>query len=125
MVNSVRLIPIYTTRGDVGAILDYPYLFSPTGEWIGWVSEDRQVFSVHGNYVGLLTRDWRIIRSRAHDYRQPDRDPPSRPIPFRPPAHFPLPPMMAELGLNMVDILDEMPELLPSIDYGDLRQDMD
>jgi hypothetical protein len=120
-----RIIPIYTTRGDVGAVLDYPYLYNPVGEWIGWVCEDRQVYSVHGNYVGLLSRDWRILRKRTYDYSQPDRETPTRPVPIRPPAHFPLPPMMAELALNMIDILDEMPEMLPSVDYGDLRQDMD
>ncbi len=125
MANSARFIPIYTTRGDVGAVLDYPYLYSPMGEWIGWVTEDRQVYSVHGNYVGILSRDWRVTRKRAYDYSQPDREPPIRPGSIRPPAHFPLPPMMAELALNMIDILDEMPDLLPSIDYGEQRQDMD
>jgi hypothetical protein len=125
MVYSAHIIPIYTTRGDVGAVLDYPYLYSPVGEWIGWVSENRQVYSVHGNYVGLLSRDWRILRTRAYDFGQPDCEPPIRPVPIRPPAHFPLPPMMAELALNMIDILDEMPDLLPSIDYGEQRQDMD
>ncbi len=125
MTNSARLIPIYTTRGDVGAVLEYPYLFNPLGEWIGWVTPERQVYSVHGNYVGKLTRDWRIVRKRAYDYSQPDQEPPARPDPIRPPAHFPLPPMMAELSLYMIDILDDMPELLPSIDFGELRQDMD
>ena len=125
MVHTARIIPIYTTRGDVGAVLEFPYLYSPVGEWIGWVTDGRQVYSVHGNYVGLLTSDWRIIRKRAYDYSQPDREPPERPAPIRPPAHFPLPPMMAELALYMIDILDEMPELLPSVDYGEQRQDMD
>jgi hypothetical protein len=125
MVQTARIIPIYTTRGDVGAVLEYPYLFNPVGEWIGWVTDERQVYSVHGNYVGILTRDWRIIRKRAYDYSQPDREVPVRPAAIRPPTHFPLPPMMAELALNMIDILDEMPELLPSIDYGEQRQDMD
>lgn len=125
MAYSAQIIPIYTTRGDVGAVLDYPYLYSPIGEWIGWVTEDRQVYSVHGNYVGALTRDWRVTRKRSYDYSQPDRQPPARPAAFRPPAHFPLPPMMAELALNMIDILDEMPDLLPSTDYGEQRQDLD
>jgi hypothetical protein len=125
MASSARLLPIYTTSGDVGALLDYPYLYSPVGEWIGWVCEDRQVYSVHGNYVGWLSPDWRIVRKRTYDYSQPGRKTPARPLAIRPPAHFPLPPMMAELALNMIDILDEMPELLPPIDYGDLRQDMD
>jgi len=33
--------------------------------------------------------------------------------------------MMAELPIGTIDVLDERPELLPSVDFGDLRDDMD
>jgi hypothetical protein len=33
--------------------------------------------------------------------------------------------MMPDLQAGVIDVLDEAPDLLPSIDYGDLREDMD
>jgi len=54
MTTPNRLIPIFTSRGDVDAYLLYPYLYNRLGEWVGWISPERQVFSVHGHYVGWL-----------------------------------------------------------------------
>jgi hypothetical protein len=34
------IVPIYTSRGDAEAFLDYPYLHNRLGEWIGWVTTD-------------------------------------------------------------------------------------
>jgi len=31
---------------------------------------------------------------------------------------------MSEVPLNMIDVLDEAPELLPPADFGEQRQDM-
>lgn len=109
-------IPIYTTSGDTAGFLVYPYLYGPSGEWIGWVTADRLVYSVTGRYVGWLHSDFRILRRRAGDLSHPDRNPPARPERFYPPATVPLPPMMAELKYETVDVLDEMPELLPVYD---------
>ena len=44
----MTVIPLYTSKGDVEAFLDYPYLFNRSGEWIGWVLPDRDVYSVLG-----------------------------------------------------------------------------
>lgn len=121
----MRLVPIYTSRGDVGAYLLYPYLYNLAGEWIGWVTRERQVYSVHGHYVGYLTDDPRILRHRAYDYTQPPCQPPAPPPPIRPPASTPLAPQMPELSLSHLDVLDEDPDLLPSVDAGELRQDLD
>jgi hypothetical protein len=33
--------------------------------------------------------------------------------------------MLPDLTYNLVDVLEEAPELLPTSDYDDLRQDMD
>ena len=56
----MTLIPIYTSKGDAEAFLDYPYLYNRTGDWIGWVTSKRDVYSVLGHYVGYLTNDPRI-----------------------------------------------------------------
>jgi hypothetical protein len=122
---AARLIPIYTTRGDVGAILAYPYLYSPTGEWIGWVTPERAVFSVLGRWVGRLSDEPRILRKRAWDDLLPPRQPPPAPPPIRPPATWPLAPLLPELTYSDIDVLDEEPELLSGLDAADLRQDMD
>jgi hypothetical protein len=60
------VIPIYTSRGDAEAFLVYPYLYNRSGEWIGWVTADRQVYSVLGFYVGDLTAEPRSSPGRPH-----------------------------------------------------------
>lgn len=119
-----QIFPIYTTRGDVGALLAYPHLYNRQGEWIGWVTRQGAVYSVHGRYVGQVTSERRITRPRAYNYDHPHLQPPSPPARVRPPAHFPLPPLMPELPQQMLDVLDERPDLLPTVDFGDLRQDL-
>jgi hypothetical protein len=120
-----EFVPIYTTSGDTGAILLFPYIFNLSGEWIGWVDEEQTVYSVHGHYVGKLTKDPRIIRKREWGYGRERRLPPAPPDRIHPPAHFPLAPQLPEIPTFMVDVLEEFPELLPSMDFGDLRDDMD
>ena len=58
------LIPIYTSKGDAEAFLRYPYLFNRGGDWIGFVTPYREVYSVLGNFVGTLTNDPRIVGKR-------------------------------------------------------------
>lgn len=125
MSRNNRAVPIYTTSGALGALLRYPYLYNPQGEWIGWVTATREVYSVHGHYVGWLSRDLRILRKRSYDHTRPMRVPPRQPPPLRPPATVPLPPMMSELRYSEIDVLDEEPDRLPTMDAGELREDMD
>jgi hypothetical protein len=120
-----RLIPIYTTRGDLGGLLIYPYIFNRQGEWIGWVTNERKVYSVHGHFVGNLTNDPRIIRRVSDGFDQPQREAPPPPRPVNCPPSVPLAPMMPELTQGMIDVLEEAPELMPSLDAGELREDMD
>jgi hypothetical protein len=61
------MIPIFSSRGEVEAFLVFPNLFNRSGEWIGWVTPQREVYSVLGNYVGFLTNDPRIVRKRSDD----------------------------------------------------------
>jgi hypothetical protein len=120
-----KAIPIYTSKGDWSALLVFPFVFNSMGEWIGWVTSDRQVYDVDGLYIGWLTPDARILRKRTYDEALPHRTPPVPPERIRPPATVPLPPMMAELPFEHIDVLLEEPERLHTTDTGDLKQDVD
>jgi hypothetical protein len=121
----MKLIPVYTTAGDLGAYLVYPYLYNPQGEWIGWVTANREVFSLTGDHIGSMTMDPRILRQREWNSRLPKRELPDAPVSIRPPAHMPLPPQMSEVPSNMIDVLDDAPELLPPVGFGDLEEELD
>lgn len=72
-------IPIYTTNGDPEAFLAYPYLFNRNGDWIGFVTANREVYSVIGFFVGTLTNDPRIIRKKATSTIKPRLKPLPKP----------------------------------------------
>jgi len=120
-----KLIPIYTSRGDAEAFLLYPYLFSRSGEWVGFVTPKREVYSVLGYYVGFLTDDPRILRKRATSTLKPRLKPPPSPGKVSPPATVPLPSMMRELTHGQVDVLLDEPERLHPVDSGEFREDLD
>ncbi len=120
-----RLIPIYTSKGDAEAFLLYPYLFNRSGDWIGFVTPNREVYSVLGYFVGTLTNDPRIVGKRTTASLKPRLKPPPTPQRVYPPATVPLPPMMADLSYSLIDILLDAPERLHTIDSGENRQDMD
>jgi hypothetical protein len=125
MSSSPRIIPIYTTKGDLGAYLVYPYILNRNGEWIGWVTPDRLVYSVHGHYVGYIDNGPRILRKIADGFDKPRRTPPAVPPKIQLPVTAPLAPLMPELMYGIVDVLEDSPELMPSQDAGELREDMD
>lgn len=122
--NNFPVIPVYTSRGDVEAFMAYPYLFNRQGEWIGWVTPQRDVYSVLGYYVGKLTSDPRIVRKRSEEPKPRMTPPPAPPRPRVPPT-VPLPKMMADLSHESVDVLDEEPERLHTMDSGEFRKDLD
>lgn len=122
---ATRLIAIYTTHGDVAGFLKYPYIFNRQGEWVGWVTAERDVYSVHGHYVGWLTDDPRIVRKLSSGLLKPRLTPPTEPMPISPPATLALAPLMSELPSGSFDVFEESPELLPAVDFGDLKDDMD
>ncbi len=121
----MTLIPIYNSKGDAEAFLEYPYIFNRTGDWIGWVTPKREVYSVIGYYVGYLNDDPRILRKRATFTLKPRRQPPPPPQKVYPPATVPLAHMMSELTHSTIDVLLDEPERLHAVDAGDLRQDLD
>jgi hypothetical protein len=123
--NQHRIIPIYSSRGDAEAFLVFPYLFNRSGEWIGWVTPRREVYSVMGVYVGILSDDPRIIRKRSEGDTKARVEPPLRPSKIATPPSVPLAPMMSDLPLSLIDVLQEEPERLHTADSGELREDMD
>ena len=121
----MQLVTLYTSKGDPGAFLDYPHLYSPAGEWIGFVTPQRDVYSVLGHYVGYVTDDHRILRARTPSESKPRLEPPP-PQPARyPPATVPLAPLMRELTQSTIDVLMDESERLHTLDQGELRQDLD
>ena len=103
----------------------FPYLFNRNGDWIGWLTPKREVYSVLGYYVGTLTDDARIVRKRADDENKPRLKPPQHPGKIATPATVPLAPLMSDLTHSSVDVLQEEPERLHTLDSGELRQDLD
>lgn len=120
-----KIIPIYSSRGEVEAFLVFPYLFNRSGEWIGWVTPQREVYSVRGSYVGFVTNDPRIVRRRSDDGLRPRQSMPPPPGRLNTPATIPLAPLLSELTHSLVDVLVEEPDRLHTLDGGELREDMD
>jgi len=119
------IIPIYTTKGDAEAFLIYPYLYNRLGEWIGWITPKKEIYSVLGHYVGFLGNGPRILRKRVIEVATTQQTPPPRPNKVYPPASVPLAPMMAELKHSEIDVLLDEPERLHPVDSGELREDLD
>lgn len=120
-----KIIPIYSSNGEAEAFLFFPHLFNRSGEWCGWVTANREVYSVLGFFVGTLSDDARILRKRADDESKPRLKPPQKPGKIATPAAVPLAPLMKDLPHSLVDIQQEEPERLHTLDSGELRQDMD
>lgn len=120
-----NIVPIYNSHGDAEAYLDYPYLHNKMGEWIGWVTADRQVYSVLGFYVGEMTAEPRIVRRRLTASLRARKIPPPPPSRLLVPPSIPLPPMLPDLKFGISDVLLDQPELLHTLDSGDARQDAD
>jgi hypothetical protein len=55
----------------------------------------------------------------------PKRTPPAAPKRLMPPTSVPLPPLLGDLTFDTIDVLEEMPERLHTIDSGELKEDMD
>jgi hypothetical protein len=116
---------IFTSRGDWGAFLIYPYLFNQTGEWIGWATRNKEIYNLDGNYVGTISSDQRILRKKSLDTVPPKLEIPHPPDKPRIPAAIPLPPQMAELSYDYLDVLDDMPDMLHTMDSGEFKPDVE
>ncbi len=120
-----KIIPIYTTKGDAEAFLVYPYIYNRIGEWVGWITPDKEIYSVLGFYVGFLAKGPRILRKRAIEVATTRKRSPKKPPKINPPATIPLAPMMPELNHSQIDVLLDLPEKLHTADSGEFREDLD
>ena len=118
-------IPIFTTAGDVEAYLVYPLIYNRVGEWIGFVTSQRDVYSVLGEYVGWLNDDPRILRKRTYNYDKPKLKPPPPQRRISIGSSMRLPPMMAELSYDTIDILQDERDRLHTLDAGELKPDIE
>lgn len=117
-------VPIFTSAGDFDAFLIYPFLYSRSGEWIGYVTPDKDVYSVLGEYVGFLSPDPRILRKRSLELK-PTLTPPPTPRKVSTPSGMPLAPMMSDLAFDTIDVLQDEPERLHTLDVAGNKPDMD
>ena len=118
--------PIYTTRGEHAAFFQDGFLFNLSGEYIGFVdTRNGYVYSVLGEYVGYVNKDGRVLRKRSMDDAIPKRTPPKPPARIVPPANVPLAPMMSDLSFDTVEVFEDMPDRLHTMDAGELKDDMD
>ena len=115
--------PIYTTNGDWSALIVMPYIFDTRGEWIGWVSSEDEVYDIDGSYVGWLTDEGRILRKRSTNKTE-KLEAPDPPDSLRAPATIPLPPLMRELPYGVIDVFEEEPGRLHTVDSGEFKEDM-
>jgi hypothetical protein len=117
--------PIYNTRGEWVVMLVDACLYSPRGEWIGYISKNGHVFSVMGKYVGWLSKDFRILRKKSQDATIPACPRPERPVlKMKMPVNVHLPPLMADLPFDTLDVMDDEPERLHTLDDDPDAQDM-
>jgi len=121
----MAIIPIYSSKGDPDAFMEYPYIFNRNGDWIGWITPEREIYSIIGYYVGYLTNDPRILRRRSMSTLKPRLQPPAAPKKIYPPAVIPLAPLMSELSFSTIDVLLDEPERLHTLDDGEFREDME
>ncbi|MCK6540367.1 MAG: hypothetical protein L6Q26_09940 [Anaerolineales bacterium] len=69
--------------------------------------------------------DPRIVRRRAEDELKPRLQPPPKPGRITTPSSVPLAPLMSDLPHSLIDVLQEEPERLHTVDSGELREDME
>lgn len=53
---------IYNTAGQYVAFIRNGTLYSPRGEWLGFVVQSNNVFDKSGHYLGFIFTDDRVLR---------------------------------------------------------------
>lgn len=78
---------IFATNGDYVAFVQGEHLFTPDGDWLGFMRSGNEVYSKTGKFIGYLMDDDRIVRNKNEFERFPIFPPfePYKPFrPFRP-----------------------------------------
>ena len=103
------MIPIYCSDGSWVAVYEKGLLFNVDSEWIGF-TVGREVYNPMGEYVGFLSDDKRLLRTRSEPKNKPRISPPLRPESPSIPARMPLAPMLRSLPYQIIDMFEEYPE---------------
>lgn len=116
-INPDKPFFIYDTPGDWLGVVMNGFIFDPRGDYIGFIKEDKpEVYDVYtsssGEWIGYLIPDGRIVRKRTADRRPLYKPlPPKQPKPQNFPGRAPLPPQIADLGFDKIDVLEWDPEV--------------
>jgi len=114
-IDPTKYFYVYDTRGDWHATVLDNIIWDSRGDYIGFIRDDGENYDVYtavGEWIGNLIQDGRIVRKRNYDKRPLLKDKPEKPAkPEKLPARAPLPPMTADLGFTLVDVLDWDPEI--------------
>lgn len=114
--------PIYRSDGEWVAVYQKGNVFNCEKEWIGFVV-GREVYDPVGLYLGFLSDDRRLLRSRSRPTDRLRRQPPPRPERPELPATMPLAPMLRALPYHLVDMFEAFPERLAFV--SETRPDME
>ncbi|MEP7286202.1 MAG: 4-fold beta flower protein [Chloroflexota bacterium] len=115
---------IYNTSGDWMATIVGSYIFDSRGEYIGFV-ENRATYTRDGEWIGDVSKDGRILRKRSGKSKPLHEHPLAKPAtkPSNLPARAPLPPQTGDIGYDLIDVLEEDPEVFKRL--SDRRADLD
>lgn len=116
------MVPIYRSNGEWVAVYDKGHVYNCDKEWIGFV-HGRNVFDPSGLYLGFLSDDRRLLRSRSRPSDRLHRKPPPRPERPELPATMPLAPMLSALPYHLIDMFEEYSERLTFV--SETRPDME
>jgi hypothetical protein len=109
---------VFNTSGDYVAFISDGHLFSASGEWLGVVSNNREIHKPDGNFLGQLTSDDRVVWHSSDGFRtrviRPLR--PIKPLrPIRPIRRLRMP----RLPNGYQDVFEVSP--LVAADFGSTR----
>jgi len=115
---------IYNTSGDWMATLVGQHIFDSRGEYIGFV-EGTSAYTRDGEWVGDVSKDGRVLRKRTGKTKPLHPNPLAKPTtkPSNLPGRAPLPPQTGDIGYDLIDVLEEDPEVFKRL--SDRRADMD
>lgn len=99
---------IYNTAGEWLATKMGVYIFDVRGDYIGYVlTDDHDVYTTSGEWIGNLYPDGRIIRKRNYTRRPLMKDLPPKPAkPEKLPSRAPLQQIPGDLGYDKVDVME-------------------
>jgi hypothetical protein len=104
---------IYNTAGEWLATKLGMYIYDTRGDYVAYVlTEDHEVYTTSGEWIGNLYPDGRIVRKRTFTRKPLMKELPPKPEKPKLPARAPLQPNPADLGFDKIDVLEWDEEIL-------------